>query len=91
MSSRGMQLREGMPLVRSRISSKRGASANTERPLKQPRHFVLNRYQEWLGESSSRSGIASGRLKYRLRLRWRHAVGGHKPTPAAPVLETETI
>jgi hypothetical protein len=32
-------------------SAKREVSATTERPVKQPRHFVLQRYQEWLSET----------------------------------------
>ena len=31
-------------------SAKREAPASTERPIKQPRHLVLNRYQAWLDE-----------------------------------------
>ncbi len=32
-------------------SGKRAASASVERPIKQPRHLVLNRYQAWLNDA----------------------------------------
>ena len=36
------------PKTPTKRSAKREAPASTERPIKQPRHLVLNRYQAWL-------------------------------------------
>ena len=36
------------PKAPTERSAKRDAPASTERPIKQPRHLVLNRYQAWL-------------------------------------------
>ena len=38
------------PETPKKRSTKRESPANTERPIKQPRHLVLNRYQAWLNE-----------------------------------------
>jgi hypothetical protein len=38
------------PETPKKRSAKREAAASTERPIKQPRHLVLNRYEAWLNE-----------------------------------------